>query len=166
MPTVNTKSAPRRPLSFACTSCLKAELDRIETANARGTLGHTGNWTPAEILDHVALTWEFAFDGWPSKEKPNLLIKLFARMMKKRMVSGQTLPAGFRYGKAAAFLDPRKGVAFDVAMARLRKVIARVDSGERMTAVSPAFGALTHEEWLKLHLGHSQLHLGFIKLAG
>ena len=60
-------------------------------------------------------------------------------------------------------MEPRQGVAFEVALARLRRVLDRLDRGERMEQRSPAFGAMSHDEWLRLHLGHAQLHLGFLR---
>lgn len=159
---INTKKAPRRPLSFHCTGCLKEELGRIESAHRAGTLGKTGNWTPGENLDHVARLWEYAFDGFPPEARVNILIKMFARLMKGSMTSGKTLPAGFKYGGAASYMAPRPGCSVEAGLARLRAVLDRLDRGEQMRATSPAFGALTHDEWMRLHLGHAQLHLGFV----
>jgi len=31
---------------------------------------------------------------------------------------------------------------------------------EQMQALYPAFGRMTHQEWLLLHLRHSEMHLG------
>jgi hypothetical protein len=45
----------------------------------------------------------------------------------------------------------------------MRRVLDRLDGGARCTHASPAFGALSHDEWMRLHLGHAQLHLGFIQ---
>ena len=163
---IDTKKAPRRELSFHCTGCLKEEMARIEAAEAAGTLGHTGNWTPGEILDHIALTWEYAFDGWPAEAKPNLFIKLIARTMKGSFTSGRTLPAGFQFGSAASYLAPRPGCTVAEGLARLRRILDRLDRGEEMRAPSPAFGAMSHEENMRLELGHAQLHLGFVAYAG
>jgi hypothetical protein len=159
---VNTKSAPRRELSFHCTGCLKEELARIEAASRSGSLSHTGNWTAGENLDHVARTWEYSFDGWPAELRPNFAIRVIGRLMKKRFTSGKTLPSGFNYGKAAPYLDPRPGCSVEDGVARLRNILDRLDRGEEMHAPSMAFGAMSHEENLRLQLAHAQLHLGFI----
>lgn len=161
-PTVNTAKAPRRELSFHCTGCLKEELGRIDAAHRAGTLRQTGNWTPGENLDHLALMWEFAFDGFPPEAKVPLPVRLIARLMKGSMTSGKTLPAGFKIPNSASYMRPRAGCSYDDGMARLRAVLDRVDRGERMTAPSPAFGAMSHDQWMRLHLAHAQLHLGFI----
>ena len=46
------------------------------------------------------------------------------------------------------------------ALEDLRTAAGRVQH-ERMTAVHPILGRLTHDEWLELHLRHAELHLGF-----
>jgi hypothetical protein len=159
---IQTKSAPRRDLSFHCTGCLRAELDRIEAAERSGALAHTGNWSPGENLDHVARVWEYSLDGFPDGMKSNFVVRLMAGLMRKSFTSGKTLPAGFNYGKMGAYMAPRPGCTVQEGLARLRRVIDRLDRGEQMTHASPAFGTLSHDEWMRLHLGHAQLHLGFI----
>lgn len=159
---VDTRKAPRRELSFHCTGCLKEDLARIESSHRRGTLVTTGNWSAGEILDHVAKSWEFALDGFPPEARVALPMRLIARLMKRRFTSGRTLPAGFQAGRHAQYMMPVPGTEFDAGMARLRRVLDRLDAGEEMQRESPAFGRLTHEEWMRLHLAHAQLHLGFI----
>ncbi len=162
--TINTKKAPRRELAFHCSGCLREELARIDEAHAAGTLTHTGNWSEGEILDHVAKMWEMAFDGFPPESTPNFAIKIIARLLKGRMVSGKTLPAGFQLPKNAQFMLPTPGTSFHAGMQRMRVVLDRLDRGEQMTVASPAFGKLSHDEWMRLHLGHAQLHFGFLAL--
>jgi len=159
---INTKKAPRRELSFHCTGCLREELDRIEAAQRAGTLVQGGNWTPGENFDHIALVWEFALDGPPAGAGVPLLIRLTGPLMKRWFTTGKTLPAGFKIPKSAAYMEPRPGTSFDDGLRRLRRVLDRLDAGERMAQRSPAFGAMTHDEWMRLQLGHAQLHLGFL----
>ncbi len=159
---INTKKAPRRELSFHCTGCLREELARIEEAHRAGRLTQTGNWTPGENLDHTAKAWEYALDGFPADMKVSLLMRLLARTMKGRMTSGKTLPAGFKLGKDAHAFLPTPNASTEAGLKRLRTVLDRLDAGQRCTHASPAFGAMTHDQWTRLHLAHAQLHLGFI----
>ena len=159
---INTKRATRRTLAFHCTGCVREDLASMQQAFDAGTIAHTGNWTEGEILDHVAKMWEMAFDGFPEEGRPNFLIKIIARLMKGRMVSGKTLPAGFQLPANASFMLPAPGTSFDAGMSRMLRVLDRMDRGEQMTIESPAFGRLTHDEWMRLHLGHAQLHFGFV----
>jgi len=160
--TVHTGHAPRRELSFHCTGCLKEELARIEAAERAGTLHHTGNWTAGENLDHVAKVWELALDGFPPEAKVPFFMRIIARLMKGRMTSGKTLPAGFQIPKGGEYMLPRKGCSFADGLAHLRRVLDRLDRGAQMTVASPAFGPMTHDEWMRLQLAHAQLHLGFL----
>lgn len=159
---VDTKKAQRRELAFHCTGCLKEELARIEAAERDGRLTHTGSWSPGENLDHVARVWEYSLEGFPAGMTPNFLVRLMAGLMKKSFTSGKTLPAGFQYGKLGAYMAPRPGCTVAEGLGRLRRVLDRLDRGEQMTHASPAFGAMTHDEWMRLQLGHAQLHLGFL----
>ena len=159
---INTRKVPRRELSFHCTGCLKEELARIEAAHRAGTLRQTGFWTPGENLDHVAKVWELSLDGFPPEARVPFFIRIVARLMKGRMTSGKTLPSGFKIPKGGEYMLPRAGCSLDEGLDRLRKLLERLDRGEQMTVPSPAFGPMTHDEWMRLHLAHAQLHLGFI----
>ncbi len=161
---VNTKTAPRRPLAFASLADISKELDRIEAAHRAGTLRATGNWTPGEILDHLALSFRLSLDGFPPNANPPAMLKWIVRIFfKKNAVAGATPPAGINSSKAAEIFAPRKGIPFEEGMAALRTQIARVTTGgERMTRPSPLFGELTHEQWIGMHRGHCALHLGFL----
>ena len=159
---IDTRHAERRDLSFHCTGCLKEDLAKIEAVHRAGTLRATGNWTPGENFDHIAIMWEFALDGSPPEAKVPFIIRMIAPLMKRSMTSGKTLPAGFKIPQSASYMSPRPQCSFEAGLARLRKVLDRLDRGEQMTHASPAFGRMTHDEWMRLHLGHAQLHLGFV----
>ena len=164
--TVNTAKATRRPLQFKCLGCLRAELDRIDAAHRAGTLAHTGNWTPAQVLDHCAVLWEAALDG--GQPPAPFIARLFGRFMKGSLLKpeGGSMKPGFILPKDAAHLLPRAGVTMPEAMARIRKVVSRLDAGERMTHPSAWLGPMTHDEWLRLNLNHTQMHAGFITYPG
>lgn len=158
---MNPKSAPRRELKLGSFDELHAELDRIEAAHNAGTLRHTGNWTPAEILDHLAIVKEFTLDGFPFKVNP--ILRYGAQLfIKPKVIRGEPLPAGIKLSGPATAMLPRKGVGFRDAIQRLRTVLGRLDYGEQFNKPSPIFGKFTHQQWSTLHLGHSKLHLSFL----
>ena len=159
---INTRHAERRDLSFHCTGCLKEDLAQLEAGYLAGTLRTTGNWSAGENLDHIAIMWEYSLDGAPPEAKVPFIIRLIAPLMKRSMTSGKTLPAGFKIPQNASYMMPRSGCSFEDGLARLRTVLDRLDRGGQMTHASPAFGKLSHDEWMGLHLGHAQLHLGFV----
>ena len=99
-----------------------------------------------------------ALDGFPNKLPAP--IRFVAKLLwKKKALSGETPPAGFR---TVSFLEPSGSTGFDEGMAALREKLARVDGGERFTHPSALFGALTHEEWVRMQVGHCRLHLSFL----
>ena len=81
------------------------------------------------------------------------------RLGKSQMKPGIKLPA------SASMLLPREEVPFDEGLALIRSQLARIDAGEKMTHDSPVLGAMTHEQWVLLHLDHCRMHMGFLKRA-
>jgi hypothetical protein len=57
---------------------------------------------------------------------------------------------------------PTPRIPFEQSMARMRKCLARIAAGERMTRPNPLLGPMTHDEWVRMQCGHCQLHLGFL----
>ena len=161
---VNTKTAPRRELSFGSLDELSAELDRLDAAQAAGNLGHTGNWTPAEILDHLANFWTCSLDGFPPGKVP-MPLRLMAQMLfKKRAVSGSPPPPGFKIPAKMDAFNPRVGVTFEQGMEALRTCVERTRRGDSYIPASPLFGKLTREQWIRINLGHCGMHLSFISI--
>lgn len=162
---VDTRKAERRPLGFSSLADLEADLDFLERAHAEGRLRHSGNWTPGQVFQHCAIFMRCALDGFA--DRPPLLVCLIARLLfKRRAISGAPAIAGFRLPKKASFLLPDDDVSTARGLDDLRGVIGRVNAGERFTVPSPIFGRLTHEQWLRLQLGHCALHLGFLHRDG
>ena len=161
--TVDTRTAPRRTLKFTCLGCLRGDLDAVEAAHRAGTLGHTGNWTPGQILDHCAITFETGLDG--SGMKSPLFARIMGRLFKPMLLKPGFMKPGFKLPADATELLPRDGVTFEQGMARMRRALARLDAGERMTKPSPWLGPMTHEQWLALGINHCQMHFGFLKLG-
>ena len=52
------------------------------------------------------------------------------------------------------------------AAAHLRRQLARVRDGERMTQACSVEGRYTHEQWAYTHLRHAELHLSFLAVEG
>lgn len=162
---VDTRTAPRRALSFETLAALSSELDRLEAAHRAGTLRSTGNWTPGEILDHLARAIRPSFDGFDFAVA--LPIRLLGSLVMKRRFLGRGFPRGFRMSpKMSAAFGPRPGVSFEHGLGALREQLRRIERGERMSHPSPGLGSLTHEEWVRLHLRHAELHLAYLNPGG
>lgn len=163
--TVDTKTVQRREVSYKCFGCIQGDLDAIQRAQDAGTLRATGNWTPGQVLWHCGKFMECAIDGFPSSA-PAPVRWLAGLMFKKKAVrEGEPFPAGFKLPRQASFLIPAEGTTFEEGMRYLREQVARVQGGERFTAMSPLLGKLTHEEWEVLQRKHCMLHLSFLQLG-
>lgn len=162
--TVNTKKAPRRQLRLASLAEVSADLDRIQAAHDAGTLRTTGNWSAGQVLSHIAILMEGAVDGFPADQVAPWYVRLICQtIIKPKALRGDLPPPGITL-PGDSFLIPGPAT-FEEGMGRLRRVIRRIEAGERFTHPSPVFGRLTHEQWERLQSGHASLHLGFIALG-
>ena len=161
---VDTKSVQgRRIVKFNCINCLKADLDRIQSAHDAGTLKTIGNWTAGQILQHDAKLITFAMDGFPSKAP--WFVKLFFQLfVKRRALKDIPMDPGYTLPKQAAFMLPDDDVSFEQGMADMRAVVARIDAGDQMHKPSPIFGTITHPQWMGMMLRHTAIHHSFITI--
>ncbi len=151
----------RRALHFNSLDEVLADLDRLEQAEASGSVKTLGNWSAGQVFTHLAMLFEMSLDGFTFTAP--LPVRLMGPMLKKRVLSDREIPTGIQLrGGSAAALIPPDDVSFEQGMQRLRAVIGRVTGGEQMTHRSPVFGRLSHEEWTTLQLKHCALHLGFL----
>jgi len=163
MPT-NTKTAPRRALTLRSLDDLAAELDRIDAAIRDDAIGHTGNWTPGQIMDHCAKFVRCAIDGFEARAP--WFVRAPARLLFKRTAVGpKPIGPGFQLPRSASSMLPTEGISDAEGCDRLRTQVERLRAGEKMTHPSPLLGPLAHDEWLSLQLKHCDLHLGFISLG-
>lgn len=160
---VDTKRAPHRSLAFATLDDLEAELQRLDAAHADGALETTGNWSPGQLYEHLGSFWKMAFDGFGFKAP--LVLRLMVRPFKSKLITGQP-PRGFKLRGEIKVIEPGDATSYDEGRALLQRQIERVRAGEKMTHPSPLFGALTHDQWLALHLNHCAMHLGFTRYPG
>lgn len=149
------KVAGRRSLHFDTLSDILREVESLDGS------AHTamGNWTPAQIVQHLTKVIRMALDGieyrapWPIP----IIMRLFKKsMLSKPMKPGFNLPGRFRV------LEPDEDVNWEDAVAALRTVIGEIKNGRRIDKPSPLFGPMRHEEWVDLHCRHAELHLSFI----
>ena len=154
--TVNTKQVERRTLRFDSLEDIEAELSVLEKAHAAGTLTHAGNYTPGQVMHHLA-RWVEIYEKQDFPKIP-LPLKLVGRLMKGRVLK-QGFPAGLPGpgGKA----QPEPDMAFDEGVALLRTKLGVIRDGD-FSHNNPFMGRLSHQDALKIHLRHCELHLGFL----
>jgi hypothetical protein len=149
----------RRKLHFDSIDDAISEAERLVAAERAGRLECIGNWQPGQALGHLATWANFALDGYPPQLHPPLPVRLIARLMKNSILTKGMMP-GMRIGKLPGGtvglepLEPEEGLhRFRAAFERLRTTPP--------TIPNPAFGPLTHEQWIALNLRHAELHLSF-----
>lgn len=154
--TVNPKTVPgRRDLTF---HSLDDVLEDVEQFAALSTVRTLGNWSFDRLLAHLAMTFRGSIDGFQTQAP--FWIRLIAPFFKKRVISSPLRP-GIRLPKSAeADAYPAAG-SLQSALDDFRCSVQRAKS-ERMDKPHPAFGRMTHNEWLQLHLRHCEMHLSFV----
>jgi hypothetical protein len=165
---VETRSVTgRRAVRLESFDDLLADADRIVAATESGRARTVGNWSPAQILQHVGRLIEFSLDGFPFRYSRWLRWQVrLVRLVSYRLLINLAFRAGFRNPTYAASLEPDPAVTLAEAAAYLRAQVDRVRKGERMTRPSPADGPTTHKQWVYAHLRHAELHFSFVELQG
>jgi hypothetical protein len=158
---LDTRAAPRRAISFSSADDLLREIDRVEQATLAGRTRTTGNWTPAQMMWHVAEFWRCSFDGFGFKAP--LAMRAAVAPFKRMILAKPKAPAGIKFRGGMRRFAPPAHVTIEQGAGALRAQIARVQRGERMTRPSPLFGRLDHDAWLRMHLAHAAHHLSFVE---
>jgi hypothetical protein len=157
---IDTRKAPRRTLAFASIPDLRAELDALEHAHLAGTLRTSGNWTPAQIFNHLAAWIDFAYEGFPPELRVPWLLRFIVSFFRKRVLSSP-FPLGVSIPGAPDGTFGQIDSSFELAIDNLRLALERLEL-QHPTHPSPLFGFLSHAQWIQLHLRHAELHLGFL----
>ncbi len=162
MSSINTgKSRDRRTLRFADFAAVLRDLDHLHAAIAAGTVRTAGNWSVAQIFNHLAAFMEYPFNGYPPEvATPAWVVRFIMKFMRRRMCFGR-MPAGVRIPRVKGGTVGLDDSPVDAAETRLRAAIAKLDR-EAPTRPSPLFGPMSHDEWMGLNLRHCELHLSFV----
>jgi hypothetical protein len=163
MNTISTKNVQRRSLKFDTIDQCLEELDRIKAAVDDGTLETLGNWTPGQIMAHLAAWIEYGWDGYHMKKKPFFVQWIFRVMMKGMVRKGMS--AGFDIPGVEGGTTGQDDMEPNAGIARLKRALQRLKS-EPAVHDSPAMGKVSEEFRTAVNLRHAELHLGFIKYPG
>ena len=151
------KVTDRRRLSFTSLDHIQADIEALNGSAIRTT----GNWTAAQIVQNVTDVITLSVDGfgfkfgWP--------LRVLGRLLRAKALTKPMRP-GFSVPRAMRRTFPSDQLPLDQALESLRQAISRAKS-ERMTAVSPILGPLTHEQWEQLHCRHAEMHFSFMHSA-
>ncbi|MEM7454229.1 MAG: DUF1569 domain-containing protein [Planctomycetota bacterium] len=147
----------------------KRRLDlRYETLGAasrevRSSMEHgyelAGNWSLAQILDHLTLTMNMCMER--PDFKFNIFVRTFAQMLFPRFIRKGT-PVSLR-ASAPPPLAPREGLDLDEATARFHAVIEKLeDESTEFQPFHPLLGNLDRDGWLEMQRWHNAHHLSFM----
>lgn len=159
---INTKGVrDRRNLSFNSLDDIRADLSVLEASAARGTIRHSGNWSPGQILAHLAAFITYGYDGYPPEmANPPWLLRVLGKMLKDRALNKKGTP-GVRIPGVKGGTLGADDVTIAEGLSRLRAALNRLEAGPP-SKPNPLFGALSFDEWQRLHIRHAELHLSFV----
>lgn len=144
----------RRTLHFTTLAEIRQEAERLAVEPDVVMLG---KWSLGQLFVHLGKAMHGSIDGLPFRVP--LHLRLLGPLIKGWILRG-TMTAGFKLpADAEAIAYPDATTAAE-GLAYLQAAIARIEQTP-MTAVHPLFGRMTHDDWLRLHLRHAELHLSF-----
>lgn len=151
------KKPNRRILRFNSLDEVLAEARAL----AGGEIQANGNWTPGQVIGHVARAVNASIDGI-SFQAP-LPARIIGRIIRNFPLN-TGLPVGVKipaHGRAIAVPEP--DLPINDAVDQLAKAIGRTRH-ETMTGKHPVFGRLSHEQWTLFHCRHAELHFSFLEM--
>ena len=137
-------------------------LDDVEYLAAGDPPRSVGNWTSAQIVQHVATMIDCSIDGF-AVARAALPVRIICRLLRKRILTTPMKPGVNLPGKFA-FLAPASRTTWDEAVDLFRAVSTKLDT-QRMTHRSPVLGRLSHGQWEQLHCRHAEMHFSFMHPA-
>jgi hypothetical protein len=155
--TIDTaKAAGRRQLHFESLDEILADVERLAQCKQIRTLG---TWSADQVLNHLATAMNKSIDGFT--HRPPAVVRFIIRLLFKRRFLTRPMSPGFKLpARAQTELVPPV-TSLPEGLDNFRKAIRRLRT-EAPRASHPVFGALTAEEWVRLHCRHSELHLSFL----
>jgi hypothetical protein len=129
-------------------------------ASTAGNLKTTGNWTPGEIMSHLANWIEYAYVGFPVKPPPFFIRWILRFRLRKMLRDG--MPRGVKIPGVAGGTVGMENIETGEAARRLVAALERLKNDADAKFESPAFGAMSQQDRIALNLRHAELHLGFL----
>jgi len=146
--------ATRREVSFSRLDEIMPEVDRLIDG------GHTtvGNWSLAQICNHLTSSLIWSVEGYPVK-LPWVLRATFGKFIKRQIFrSGKIKPNA----PLPQHMTPQPGLDARAEAEALRAAISQYLANPTKRAPNPMFGALTPDETDKLNLYHAAHLLGYV----
>lgn len=146
----------RRKLRFNTLDEALADAHRL----ANSTIKAHGQWTPGQVVGHVARAINGSIDGVAFRAP--LPLRIVGRVIRniplnKGLPTGVKIPA---YARAKAVPEPN--LPIDQAVQQLADAIERTRT-ESMNQIHPVFGRLSHEQWRLFHCRHAENHFSYLE---
>ena len=156
------KVSDRRKLSFTSMAEILGDIKTLDAGVGEGkTISATGNWTPAQIIEHVVYFVDGSIDGFEFKAP--LIFRIFGKFARSQILNNPMKP-GFKLPASMRMVVPSPKSIWPDAISHARKAILRVEAGKYMSKPSPLLGKMAHQDWVKLHCRHAEMHLSFIRV--
>jgi hypothetical protein len=150
------KVTNRRTLHFNDLDEIQADVEQL----AKGRIRTLGNWTPGQLLSHLARLMNKSIDGFEAG--PPWFIRLMGPLFFKPWVLNKGMAPGFQLkGKMAEELLCPATTPLEQGLDEFRRAVTRLKASA-VRAPSPFLGKLTMDEWTRLHCRHAELHLSFL----
>jgi hypothetical protein len=154
MPTT-VEQTQRRSIEFTTLDEVRADIEAL----AAGSYVTVGNWSFAQILDHLGSSLIASIDGFPFKA--SWFVRWFVAPMIKNSILTNQMKPGFKLPKKFSSYLPSEECTMDEALPKVLAAIKRFDD-EIPVADHPFFGKMASEEWMNLHVRHAELHMSFV----
>ena len=155
MPVDTAKVENRRKLKFENIEDILADVEHLN----QGKFKTLGNWSGGQILKHLTIVMNGSIDGMPASF-PWILRKLLGPPMKKRVLAKGMTPGFQLPARAAKNLVPSE-TSWEEGVKGIRAAIRRLQT-ESKREPHIFFGAMTRDEWNRLHCHHASMHLSFL----
>jgi Protein of unknown function (DUF1569) len=124
----------------------------------QGPVRTLGNWTPGQVMLHLAKTMNASIDGMNVQFPFHL--KLMGWLFRSRIMNSQ-VPPGFKIPDSGKQLLEPPPVTVEEGFEEMEKAVNRIRR-EPNRVRHPLLGDLTRQEWDHLHLSHAELHMSFL----
>jgi hypothetical protein len=156
-PRVNTRRVShRRKIRYQSFDDFLADAERLAEHSVR----ELGNWTLAQIFDHLARSMNVSVDG--THERFPWAQRIALRLLRKRIIAHPLKPGYNVPENVAVLLRPETTPGLRESLWQLRSAAIRFQAASSFPP-HPAFGRLTRDEYHSLALRHAELHLSFIE---
>lgn len=164
---IDTRTAVRRAIVLPTLADLLREIDAVESAaraimagDAHAGVRVTGNWSVGQILQHQARFISCLYHG--PEADGSLAVRTVRRATRKLTLTRPMTPGTSLPDEIADAISPDIVVYTDAGAAELRAQVQRLAHREINPHPHPIYGSLAHEDWIRYHLRHAELHMSFI----